>query len=251
MNPENNHQRENMDISQETDGRIYGVTTQLTPAVSLNVYLVRGDNYAVWIDSGVSAIFRRLVETMEQARVSSSDLCFVLHTHSHHDHIGCNGQLVDMSGCLIAAPSAYAAWHADFEQHYQEFARPFPNLVEDTSELREEVLGILDRPHPIDVFVDEGVQFNLGSVSLQAYALPGHMLAELGWFEASTQTLILGDAVTGLDWPHFSQPSQRLRLSQYPGQDCTAARGPRCAARAVCPLSTDAAARCLPLARSG
>jgi len=29
------------------------------------------------------------------------------------------------------------------------------------------------------------------------------MRAEFGWFEASTHTLILGDAVTGLQWPLF------------------------------------------------
>ncbi len=50
------------------------------------------------------------------------------------------------------------------------------------------------------LFIDEGVQFNLGGdVSLRAYQLPGHMMAELGWRESSTRTLILGDAITGLD----------------------------------------------------
>jgi glyoxylase-like metal-dependent hydrolase (beta-lactamase superfamily II) len=70
--------------------------------------------------------------------------------------------------------------------------------------LRDEVLGILDSPRPLDLFIEEGVQFNLGGgVSLQALSFPGHLLAEYGWFEASTKTLILGDAVTGLDWPLF------------------------------------------------
>jgi hypothetical protein len=67
-----------------------------------------------------------------------------------------------------------------------------------------EVLGILDAPCTLDVLTGEGVQFNLGGdVSLHAFSLPGHMLAELGWFESSTRTLILGDAITGLDWPLF------------------------------------------------
>jgi glyoxylase-like metal-dependent hydrolase (beta-lactamase superfamily II) len=149
-------------------------------------------------------MFPLLEETMTGAGVDPGELRFILHTHSHHDHMGCNAQLKEVTGCLIAAHPLYAAWHAEFERHYQEFARSFPRLVPDTPELREEVLSILDEPRPLDLFIDEGVQFNLGDgVSLRAIAFPGHFLAEFGWFEASTNTLILGDAVTGVDWPLF------------------------------------------------
>lgn len=186
------------------EGPIFQAAIMLTDTIPLHVYLVKGSGYAVWIDSGVTSMFPLLVETMALAGVSDGDLRFVLHTHSHHDHIGCNAQLHERTGCLIAAPAWYAAWHADFERHYQEFARPFPHLVPDTPALREEVLGILDAPRPLDLFTQEGAQFNLGGgVSLTAYSFPGHMRAELGWFEHATRTLILGDAITGLDWPLF------------------------------------------------
>jgi len=188
----------------ELNNPIYRAQTMLTDMIPLNVYLVKGTKYAVWIDSGVKAMFPRLMQTMEQADVKPDDLRFILHTHSHHDHIGCNAQLQDATGCLIAAPAPYAVWHTDFERHYQEFARPFPDLVPDTPELRREVLDFLDEPRPLDLYLDEGSQFNLGGeVSLRAYSLPGHLLAELGWFEVFTQTLILGDAITGVDWPFF------------------------------------------------
>lgn len=185
-------------------GPIYQTQIDLQENIPLHVYLVKGADYAVWIDSGITTMFPQLIETMERAGVSDRDLRFILHTHSHHDHIGCNAQLKDRTGCLIAAPAHYAAWHADFETHYQEFARPFPHLVPDTPDLREEVLGVLDEPRSLDLVVDEGIRFNLGGgVALEAFSLPGHMLAELGWLEESSRTLILGDAVTGLDWPLF------------------------------------------------
>ncbi len=186
------------------NGPIYRTTFALSETVPLNVHLVKGAHYAVWIDSGVKAMFPQFVDTMKQAGVQNSDLRFVLHTHSHHDHIGCNAQLKQATGCLIAAPGHYAAWHADFERHYQEFARPFPHLMPDTAALRAEVLDILDAPCPLDVVIEEGNVFDLGGgVRLQAFSFPGHMLAELGWLEESTRTLILGDAITGLDWPLF------------------------------------------------
>ena len=188
----------------EFNGPIYRAGTNLGEKVPLYVYLVKGANYAAWIDSGVKAMFPLLQETMARAGLANGDLRFILHTHSHHDHIGCNARLQDQTGCLIAAHPYYAAWHQDFEQHYREFARPFPHLVPDTPELREEVLSPLDEPRPLDLYLDEGVQFNLGGgVSLKAISFPGHLLAELGWFEALTGTLILGDAVTGLEWPLF------------------------------------------------
>jgi hydroxyacylglutathione hydrolase len=201
-----------MDVTQATGGRIYAVNTQLTPAITLNVYMVKGDNYSVWIDSGTAQMFPQFMETMQKAGVANNALRFILHTHAHHDHIGSNGQLADTTGCLVAAHPMYAAWHADFEVQYQELARPFPDLMPDTPELRAEVLGILDHPHPIDLFIQEGVQFNLGGASLRAYLLPGHMLVEFGWFEQSTKTLILGDAITGLDWPIFHS---HLTVSGY------------------------------------
>lgn len=186
------------------EGPIYRASFDLAPTIPLHVHLVKGAEYAVWIDTGVKPMFPALAATMAQAGLQDGDLQFVLNTHSHHDHIGCNAQVKDKTGCLIAAHPHYAAWHEDFEQHYQEFARPFPHLVADTPALRDEVLSPLDAPRPIDVFIDEGVTFQLGGgVSLRAISLPGHMLAELGWLEASTRTLILGDAVTGLDWPLF------------------------------------------------
>lgn len=188
----------------EFNGPIYRASIELAPDIPLHVHLVKGGAYAVWIDSGVKSMFPLLEATMSGADVDPGELLFILHTHSHHDHMGCNAQLKEKTGCLTAAHPHYAAWHADFEQHYQEFARSFPHWVPDTPDLRDEVLSILDEPRPLDLFIDEGVQFNLGDgVSLRAIAFPGHFLAEFGWFEASTNTLILGDAVTGVDWPLF------------------------------------------------
>lgn len=191
-------------------GPFFTAFSQLNDAVSVTVPLVRGGEYAVWIDSGVKPMFPDLQRVMREAGVGpvgepgSVPLRFILHTHSHHDHIGCNARLAAATGCLLAGPGHYRAWHRDFERHYQEFARPFPELMPDTPGLRAEVMDILDEPRDLDLIIDEGAVFNLGGgVELEAVSLPGHMLAELGYVEHSTRTLILGDAITALEWPVF------------------------------------------------
>lgn len=42
-----------------------------------------------------------------------------------------------------------------------------------------------------------------GGVRLEAFSLPGHVVAEIGFFEHRSRTLLLGDALPGIDWPLF------------------------------------------------
>lgn len=174
----------------------------LTEEIPLYVYLVKGRDYGVFIDSGVKPMFADFINTIEEFGLALADIKYILHTHSHHDHIGCNAALKAATGCQVAAHKHYAHWHSDFERHYQEFARPFPKLIEDTTGLRAEVLDILDGPHTVDLLVDEGSVFSLGGgVGLEAYCFPGHMMAELGWYEKLSGTLILGDVITLMEAP--------------------------------------------------
>src|SRR5262249_22959129 len=79
-----------------------------------------------------------------------------------------------------------------------------PDLIPDTPELRRETIATMDGPLRVDLQIGEGFRADLGAgVSLEAFALPGHLPWELGYFEAGSGTLILGDAVTGYDWPLF------------------------------------------------
>lgn len=183
-------------------------STSLTDVIALHVPIIIGERTSAIIDTGVKPMFAPLRALADDAGIGRAGtavgLHWILHTHSHHDHMGCNAQMQDAFGSLIAGPGYYAAWHEDFERHYHEFARSWPDLIPDTPELRAEVLDILDEPRPLDVHLSAGDVIDLGGgVQLEAIDASGHMMAELAYLERSTATLILGDAITGLDWPIF------------------------------------------------
>lgn len=198
-------------------------STDLTEAIALHVPLIVGPRAAAIIDTGVKPMLDQLRAMIDGAGVGPANnrggLRWILHTHSHHDHIGCNARLQDTFGSLIAGPGYYAAWHEDFELHLQEFARSWPELIPDTPDLRAEVLDILDQPRPLDAHLSAGDVIDLGGgVQLEAIDAPGHMMAELAYLERSTRTLILGDAITGIDWPifhsHLDVPAYRSTLDR-------------------------------------
>jgi len=176
----------------------------LSNEVPLTVHLVTGRNYAVLIDSGVADMFGLIHDLIRTTVSDRHQVKLILNTHAHHDHIGCNARLSELTGALVGAPAEHCAWHSDLETHYQEFAREHPDLIPDTPALRAEVLATIDGPRGVDLPIADGQVVDLGGgVVLEAVSLPGHMPDELGFIERQTRTLILGDALTGVGWSFF------------------------------------------------
>lgn len=183
---------------------IHPVRRWLSPEVPLTVHLVIGANYAVLIDTGVADMFADIRELVISSLADPRQVKLILNTHAHHDHIGCNARLSDLTGALVAASGDYAAWHVDLETHYREFAQEHPELVPDTPQLRAEVLQTIDAPRAVDLYISDGQVIDLGGgIVLRAVSLPGHMPGELGFLEHQTRTLILGDSLTGTSWSFF------------------------------------------------
>jgi glyoxylase-like metal-dependent hydrolase (beta-lactamase superfamily II) len=183
---------------------VWCASRDLSAEVVLNVHLVAGPELAVFVDSGISAMYDDLLGLIDQAGVPRSAVRLILNTHSHHDHIGSNGLLRSSLGCLVAAPAAFARWHSDFAFHYEEFANAYPDILEDRLEQREDILSSLGSPHHVDLHLREGSQVALGDgVDLTCLELPGHMSAEVGFIEAKTGVLLLGDVLTGTTWSFF------------------------------------------------
>jgi glyoxylase-like metal-dependent hydrolase (beta-lactamase superfamily II) len=107
----------------------------------------------------------------------------------------------------------------DHRRHLREFALHHPEVIAETA---EDLASTLDGETRVDLVVDEGFVLRLGRhVELQAVSLPGHMPAELAYYERSSRTLIVGDAVTGIDWPfihgHLAPAAYRRTLARLRG----------------------------------
>ena len=183
---------------------MWQVRQPLTELVPLYLHLIVGPRGAALVDGGLPSSLPAVNALLSQAEVSDPELRFMLNTHGHHDHIGTFAPLRTRTGAhLVAAPAA-VRWIEDLDANLREFALHRPDIVADSPELRAELAPTYGVACPVDVTMTDGGSVHLGDgVVIDAIALPGHVAGELGWFERSTRTLLLGDVVTGTAWDFF------------------------------------------------
>jgi glyoxylase-like metal-dependent hydrolase (beta-lactamase superfamily II) len=178
-------------------GPIFETHVELMPGVPLCVYAVRGERFSVLIDTAVAGMKDQILELCHEV----GRLEYVLITHAHADHIGCNAAVREATKARFVAGGALP-WIEDLETHYREFC--LPDKLPEADNQRAEIMGLMDGPVPVDFVITEGVRIRLGgSVELETFAFPGHKLEEIGFLEHSTGSLIIGDVLLALAAPFF------------------------------------------------
>lgn len=177
---------------------IVSTGVELLPGVPLTVYGVRGRDYSVLVDTGIASMREGVLGLCREL----GNVGIVLLTHAHVDHIGCNASVKAATGARFGAAGALP-WLEDLDTHYREFCLVTDELP-DSTEQREEILGLVDGAVSIDLLIDEGVTFRLdGETELTTLRLPGHKLEEVGFLDRRRGELFTGDLLLALAAPFF------------------------------------------------
>ncbi|MBV9171939.1 MAG: MBL fold metallo-hydrolase [Chloroflexi bacterium] len=191
------------------DGHVWQLEQPLTPEIPLHLHLVVGE-YAVLVDTGLASTYPLIGQFLEVAGVRPSDVRIIFNTHAHHDHIGSNRRVQRDTQALVAAARGAAGWMEDHPRQLRQFAFHHPDIYPGTPEERAEIESTLDGEVRVDILLESPTAFNLGrGVGLQVLSVPGHVEAEMAYYEPSSASLILGDAITGTDWSFFHGHMQR------------------------------------------
>jgi glyoxylase-like metal-dependent hydrolase (beta-lactamase superfamily II) len=178
--------------------KIHHTGVQLMPDVPLHVYAVEGDRYSVLIDTGIAPMRSDILKLCNDAK----NLRYVVITHAHADHIGCNHAVKDATGASFAAAGALP-WIENYETHINEFCLPI-ETGEYTPGQAEDVRSIMDQPVDVDLVIQHGDTFRLGdNTELKVIAVPGHKLEEIAFLEISSGILFMGDLLLALKAPFF------------------------------------------------
>ncbi|MBD5495026.1 MAG: MBL fold metallo-hydrolase, partial [Lachnospiraceae bacterium] len=167
--------------------RISGRITRIYAFSSELMYLVEGDNEAALIDSGSGIGFvRPLVEKLTDKPLK------VLLTHGHVDHAMGASEFPPES-VYISQEDAYI-----YREHCtHEFRKDGLFLMgpKGKSITEADFTPIV----PIENYHDlrDGDCFNLGGVSIEIYACPGHTKGSMVMLIPEERSLILGDACNG------------------------------------------------------
>ncbi|MCR9136179.1 MAG: MBL fold metallo-hydrolase [Alphaproteobacteria bacterium] len=157
------------------------------------VFFVRGADKIALIDSGLYGGLPALEQAFEELGIARKDLDLLLLTHEHMDHVGNNGWLKAETGCQILGHPARADRVADNMLNAKTIVHAFPEGQD--FDLNSEYLDWMGPTEgPIESFITDGDLIDLGGgVVLETVEVLGHSMAEIGFFERSTRTLIIAD----------------------------------------------------------
>ncbi len=161
-------------------------------------FFVQGDTHLALIDSGLFAGYSTLEAAFDELDLRKTDLDYLLVTHEHMDHVGNNGPLKRDTGCKIIGHKARADRVADNYLNAKSIVHAFPEG--EVFDLNSEYLDwMAPFEGPLDEFIADGDLIDLGGgVRLETIECFGHSMAEIGFFEHSSRTLVIADPL--LPW---------------------------------------------------
>ena len=207
----------------ETSGgaKIHRLPLEVFPSFWAYVYVLQKDDYCVLIDSGsgTDTSHKNLLDGLEQAGLSPSDLTHIILTHAHIDHYGGLSKLRPITAAKIGVHELDLQTVAHHEARLALIGRRLASFLAETGlaeETCEQVLSIyrfskaIYQSTPVD-FTFEAIDMRLGP--LEFIHLPGHCPGHVAI--RVDDVVFCGDMVVEGVTPHLSPES----INPYSGLD--------------------------------
>jgi len=142
-----------------------------------HIYLLRGANKNMLIDTGTAANFPSLEASLSELGLKVADIHFVVLTHEHFDHSGAT--------CFFFQTAVVAAHR----------------LAANKIELQDDFVTMIQSadassvPFRADVWLESDTLIDLGNYRLRALHTPGHVSGCICLYEPNERLLFTGDTV--------------------------------------------------------
>ena len=168
--------------------------------------LSRGDG-VVLFDTGIGGEegLHQLELALGQAKLKLRDIRLLVCTHSHSDHYGCAGPIVDAAGCELWMHPAWEHVRAMAEDPDRALDRRIevarhsgvPAAALERYEARRGESPYIDRVVPPDRELVDGVDVATDLGFFRAYETPGHAPSHVVLHEPESGLLVSGDHLLG------------------------------------------------------
>jgi glyoxylase-like metal-dependent hydrolase (beta-lactamase superfamily II) len=194
----------------------------------INVYLVKGDNGYLLIDTGwnTDESFSTLHNYLVKIGVSFEDIKQILVTHVHPDHYGMAGRLRKLSGATIAMHHTekdfieprYVSMEALLQQTDRLLvANGVPER--EMAELRDATVGLEQFIVPAmpDILLHDGDTITTGMFTFRVVWTPGHSTGHVCLYEPEKKIFVSGDHILPKITPNISVNPQSIEnpLGRY------------------------------------
>jgi glyoxylase-like metal-dependent hydrolase (beta-lactamase superfamily II) len=173
------------------------------PPGCINVYLIRGDNGLMLIDTGwdTPELFESLTQQLGEIGAAVEDIKQVVITHCHTDHLGLIGRLRKSRYVRVYMhENERALFHSRFSQGdtflsltdrlLQEHGVPAFELPEPYPQIPK--VGILDLP---EILLLGGEAISWDNCHLDVLCTPGHTPGHISLYEPEKKVLFSGDVL--------------------------------------------------------
>lgn len=153
------------------------------------VYLIVGEKLA-FIDTGLPQYFEDVRKYVEDLGHRLQDISFIINTHVHEDHVGCNKALKDICKAKLAIhelDAKYIENPVDFLKDTFRHMPPSEDYVREAKSWKDNV----------DIFLKDGDIIELGGVTLEVVRTPGHTQGSICLYDEERKILFSGDALQG------------------------------------------------------